>query len=120
MLALKKEFTDKGGNWFSFAPINDDNSRAGAKLAFGESLRVHHDLGADVVVSIDADPIQLDSGSIANSIDFAKARDVDSGKMNRLYAIESQFTHTGAAADHRLAVRSSDIAGFCWFAFGCD
>ena len=114
MLALKKEFTDKGGKWFAFAPINDDNSRAGAKLAFGENLRAHYDLGADVVVSIDADPIQLDSGSIANSIAFAKARDVDApGKtMNRLYAIESQFTHTGAAADHRLSVRSTDIPGF--------
>ena len=44
MLALKKEFTGKGGNWFSFAPINDDNSRAGAKLAFGKSLRAHYDL----------------------------------------------------------------------------
>ena len=113
MLALKKEFTDKGGKWFSFAPINDDNSRAGAKLAFGENLRAHYDLGADVVVSIDADPIQLDPGGIANAIGFAKARDVDAGSgMNRLYAIESQFTHTGAAADHRLAVRSGDIAGF--------
>jgi len=112
MLALKKEFTGKGGKWFSFAPINDDNSRAGAKLAFGDSLRAHYDLGADVVVSIDADPIQLDSGSIANAIGFANARDVDNGKMNRLYAIESQFSHTGAAADHRLSVRSSDIAGF--------
>ena len=112
MLALKKEFTDKGGKWFSFAPINDDNSRAGAKLAFGENLRAHYDLSADVVVSIDADPIQLSSGSIANAIGFAKGRDADSGKMNRLYAIESQFTHTGAAADHRLSVRSSDIAGF--------
>ena len=59
MLALKKEFTDKGGHWFAFAPINDDNTRAGAKLAFGENLRAHYDLGADVVVSIDADPIQL-------------------------------------------------------------
>ena len=112
MLALKKEFTEKGGKWFSFAAINDDNSRAGTKLAFGGNLRAHYDMGADVVVSIDADPIQLDSGSIANAIGFAKARDVDNGKMNRLYAIESQFTHTGAAADHRLAVRSSDIAGF--------
>ena len=113
MLAIKKEFTDKGGKWFSFAPINDDNSRAGAKLAFGDNLRAHYDLGASVVVSIDADPIQLDSGSIANAIGFAKARDVDTpGKtMNRLYAIESQFTHTGAAADHRLSVRSSDIPG---------
>jgi hypothetical protein len=29
--------------------------------------------------------------------------------MNRLYAVESQFTVTGAAADHRLAVKSSEI-----------
>ena len=112
MLALKKEFTGKGGNWFSFAPINDDNSRAGAKLAFGKSLRAHYDLGADVVVSIDADPMQMDPGSISNAIAFAKARDADTGKMNRLYAIESQFSHTGGTADHRLAVRSSDIPGF--------
>ena len=112
MMALKKEFTEKGGNWFSFAPINDDNSRAGAKLAFGKNLRAHYDLGADVVVSIDADPIQMDSGSISNAIAFGKARDADAGKMNRLYAIESQFSHTGGTADHRLAVRSSDIPGF--------
>ena len=112
MLALKKEFTEKGGNWFSFAPINDDNSRAGAKLAFGKNLRAHYDLGADVVVSIDADPMQMDPGSISNSIAFAKARDADNGKMNRMYAIESQFSHTGGTADHRLAVRSTDIPGF--------
>ena len=112
MLALKKEFIKKGGNWFAFAPINDDNSRAGAKLAFGKSLRAHYDLGADVVVSIDADPMHMDNGNIANAISFAGARDVDNGKMNRMYAIESQFSHTGGAADHRLAVRSSDIPGF--------
>jgi molybdopterin-containing oxidoreductase family iron-sulfur binding subunit len=114
LLKMKADFEKKAGsgNWFTFSPINDDNSRAGAKLAFGENLRVHADMGADVVVTIDADPLSIDPGSVANSIDFAKARDVDSGKMNRLYAVESQFTHTGGAADHRLAVRSSDMAGF--------
>jgi len=102
-LACLSSTTSKGGNWFSFAPINDDNSRAGAKLAFGKNLRAHYDLGADVVVSIDADPMQMDPGSISNSIAFAKARDADNGNMNRMYAIESQFSHTGGTADHRLA-----------------
>jgi MoCo/4Fe-4S cofactor protein with predicted Tat translocation signal len=36
----------------------------------------------------------------------------DSGKMNRLYAVESNFTVTGAMADHRLRLQSSKIGGF--------
>ncbi len=33
-------------------------------------------------------------------------------KMNRLYAVESNFTVTGAMADHRLRLQSSKIGGF--------
>ena len=36
----------------------------------------------------------------------------DSGKMNRLYAVESNFSVTGAMADHRLRLQSSKIGGF--------
>jgi MoCo/4Fe-4S cofactor protein with predicted Tat translocation signal len=36
----------------------------------------------------------------------------DSGKMNRLYAVESNFTVTGAMADHRLRLQSSRVGGF--------
>ena len=32
--------------------------------------------------------------------------------MNRLYAVESTPTNTGAMADHRLRMRASDIEGF--------
>ena len=44
--------------------------------------------------------------------DFAKGREVTGGKMNRLYAVESTYTITGAAADHRLALRSGRIGEF--------
>jgi MoCo/4Fe-4S cofactor protein with predicted Tat translocation signal len=37
---------------------------------------------------------------------------VESNKMNRLYAVESNFTVTGAMADHRLRLQSSKIGGF--------
>ncbi|MBS1811048.1 MAG: TAT-variant-translocated molybdopterin oxidoreductase [Acidobacteria bacterium] len=40
------------------------------------------------------------------------AHSADSGKMNRLYAVESNFTVTGAMADHRLRLQSSKIGGF--------
>ena len=33
--------------------------------------------------------------------------------MNRLYVVESTPSNTGAMADHRLPVRSSDIEGIC-------
>ena len=111
-MRLRDEFVGKGGQWFTFSAVNDDNSRAGTKQAFGEVLRPHYDLNCEVIVSIDADPLLMDAGNIANAISFAQGRDADHGKMSRLYAIESQYSTTGSAADHRLAVRSGDIAGF--------
>lgn len=112
MADLQAKFVDKGGSWLTFSAVNDDNARAGAKLAFGEVVRAEYDLNCEVIVSIDADPLSMSQGSIANSIGFAKGRDSDSGHMSRLYVVESQFTTTGGSADHRLSIRSSEIAGF--------
>ena len=53
----------------------------------------------------------LDPANISNSIAFAKGRDADSGRMSRLYAVESQFSTTGAAADHRISVRNLNQIG---------
>lgn len=40
------------------------------------------------------------------------AHAADGGKMNRLYAVESNFSVTGGMADHRLRLQSSKIGGF--------
>jgi len=113
MMRLKDEFTAKGGQWFTYAPVSDDNTRDGGKLAFGRPLRAHYKLDkAKIIVSLDADILSIAGSGISNSIKFAKGRDADGKKMSRLYVVESQFTTTGAAADHRISVRSSDIEGF--------
>lgn len=113
MMRLKDEFTAKGGQWFSYSPVSDDNTREGSKLAFGRPLRAHYKLDeAKIIVSLDADILSTVGSGVANSVKFAKGRDADSKKMSRMYVVESQFTTTGAAADHRIAVRSSDIEGF--------
>lgn len=110
---LQKQFVDKGVKWFTFSSINDDNTRAGSRAAFGKPMRMHCDFEkAKVIVSLDADPLGHHPDSLNNNIKFASGRDADHGKMNRLYAIESQFSLTGAAADHRMSVPSSQIAGF--------
>jgi molybdopterin-containing oxidoreductase family iron-sulfur binding subunit len=77
---------------------------------------------ADVIVSLDADFLGCSPASIRYSRDFAKRRAtaIDAAghgatagehaePMNRLYAIESTPTLTGAKADHRLALRASEI-----------
>ena len=113
LLRLQQEFTGKGGQWFSFAAISDDNTRAGSKQAFGTPVRAHYKFDqAAIIVTLDADPLLMDQGGIANAVSFAKGRDAESGKMSRLYSVESQYTTTGAAADHRISVPSTKIAGF--------
>lgn len=113
MERMREEFTSRGGSWIAYSAVSDDNTRAGNELAFGDrSLRAQYRFDkAKVIVTLDADPLMLDSGSIVNSISFAKGRDADSKSMSRLYSIESQYTTTGAAADHRMSVPSSKIGG---------
>jgi MoCo/4Fe-4S cofactor protein with predicted Tat translocation signal len=66
---------------------------------------------ADVVVTLDADFMNCGPGSVRYSRDFATKRRLtdDRKEMNRLYAIESTPTLTGAKADHRLPVKASEI-----------
>ena len=114
MLRMKKELEGKGAKWFTFASVNDDNTRAGAKAAFGKAVRPQYKLEkANVIITLDADILGgTDANSIANAIGFVNSRDPDNGVMSRMYSVESQFTQTGASADHRLSVRSCDMAGF--------
>src|SRR5207244_9708752 len=66
-----------------------------------------------LIVSLDADLLSAGfPGQTRYARDFAKRRDPDSGKMSRLYVVESGISSTGAKADHRLAIRSVDIEGF--------
>jgi molybdopterin-containing oxidoreductase family iron-sulfur binding subunit len=113
MLRMQKALEAKGAKWFTFASVNDDNARAGAKKAFGKVVRPHYDFEkATVIVTLDADIMGTDPAAIANSLSFSRGRNADSGNMSRLYTVESQFSTTGAAADHRISCRSCDIAGF--------
>jgi molybdopterin-containing oxidoreductase family iron-sulfur binding subunit len=72
---------------------------------------MYHFDRADVVVTLDADFIHGAPGSVRYQREFAlKRRPTDDRKeMNRLYAIESTPTLTGAKADHRLPVTASEI-----------
>ncbi len=98
--------------WHEYEPLSRDNERAGTSLAFARALRpqLHLDQAA-VIVSLDADLFADHPLSLRCIRDYAGRRD-PSGEMNRLYVAESCFSITGASADHRIPVRSSQIADF--------
>jgi len=108
---LLKQFP--GAKWHVYQPVNRDNVLEGAKLAFGQPVETRYNLeAADVIVSLDADFLSAGfPGNVRYIRDYAQRRDPE-GKMNRLYAIESTPTATGAKADHRVPVRACDILKF--------
>src|SRR5216683_901657 len=110
MQQLLKRFPE--AKWHFYEPVNRDNVYAGAQMAFGQPVETQYKLdAADVIVSLDADFLSAGfPGTTRYARDFAKRRDPDSGKMNRLYVIESTPSATGAKADHRAAVRTSELA----------
>ncbi len=96
--------------WHQYEPVNRDNANGGARMAFGEALApIYKFEAADVVVSLDSNFLEDGPGSVVYSRGFSSRRDAEAGTMNRLYAIESTPTLTGAIADHALHVRPSQI-----------
>ncbi len=101
--------------WVSWEPATRDNTRAGAILAFGEPLEPQYRFDrADVVLSLEADFVGGLPSSLRLVREFASRRKVDAAKpeMNRVYVVEGSPTSSGASADHRLALPSSEIEGF--------
>ncbi|RME98387.1 MAG: 4Fe-4S dicluster domain-containing protein [Chloroflexi bacterium] len=102
--------------WIQYEPVNRDNAREGALIAFGEDVNpVYHFDQAKVIVSLEADFMAPGTpGDVRYAHDFAAMRRVRNGgtpEMNRLYVAESTPTITGTMADHRLPLKSAQIKG---------
>jgi MoCo/4Fe-4S cofactor protein with predicted Tat translocation signal len=107
-----------GAQWHEWEPVSFDNERAGTKLAFGKPYRSFAQLDkAQTIVVLDGDVFLEHPAAVRLSRDFARSRAVEGGSlgegvMNRLWAVESTFTTTGASADHRLPLRSELVLPF--------
>ena len=103
--------------WVEFESVSRENERLGTQLAFGQPLYYHrhYDL-AKVVLSLDDDFLGLDSNSPSATKNFSKRRRIeteeDIDKVSRLYVAESQFSITGANAEHRLRVKGGEMKQF--------
>jgi len=113
MKALLMQFP--GAKWYAHEPCGPYNAREGARMSFGRTVDCGYRFDqADVIVSLDADFLYSGSTCVRYARDFADRRRVTgpSAQMNRLYVVESTPTNTGAMADHRMALRASQIGGF--------
>lgn len=99
--------------WVRYEPVSHDNAREGSRLAYGSEYNTYYKLGgAKVVVSLDADFMGSMPDSVRLAGEFMSRRHVtgtDTSQMNRLYVVESTVSLTGAMADHRLAVKPSQV-----------
>jgi MoCo/4Fe-4S cofactor protein with predicted Tat translocation signal len=105
-----------GAKWIQWEPVNRDNARAGARTAFGQYLAPLYDLTqADVILSLDADFLSSEGpDNLHYTRQFASRRRVEDNadNLNRLYVVESNYTVTGAKADNRLPLKSSQVEAF--------
>lgn len=96
--------------WYQYEPVNQDNVMAGAKLAFGSVAKpVYKFDQATRILSLDAD--LFSNFNVRYIKDFNKSRVFSEEKkeINRLYSVETTISLTGAKADHRLAVKPSQM-----------
>ena len=108
--AILTEFPQ--AKWHQYEPVNNDNARAGAVMAFGQPVSTIYDFSkADRILSLDADFLSANPGTLKYARDFAARRRITEGKkeMSRLYVIETTPTTTGASADHQWSIRPSQL-----------
>jgi molybdopterin-containing oxidoreductase family iron-sulfur binding subunit len=96
--ALQSELPE--AKWHQYEPAGGDQTRAGARLAFGTDVAIRcYPEKADVILALDADFLTTCPGRLCYARQFAQRREPRAGKMNRLYAAEPTPSVTGMMAD---------------------
>ena len=104
--ALRQRYPDLRS--YAYTPLSRETEKEAMRRIYGRAVRPRFDLGkARIIATFGEDLLGHHPNSLAHAQGFAAGR--DPAHMNRLYAIESQYSLTGAAADHRLAVRTQEI-----------
>ncbi|PQO42002.1 TAT-variant-translocated molybdopterin oxidoreductase [Blastopirellula marina] len=110
MDALAKRFPE--AKWYKYDSVSSSETLA-TEIALGKPLRPQLNIDqANIIVDLGSDLLGTHVTHGKNNLEFAKRRTPETGPMNRLYVVESRFSVTGIAADHRLAVAASQMTSF--------
>ncbi len=97
----------------SFSSIDNSAVDAACAQAAGQPAELLFDLSAaKVICCFDSDLLGVDPNAALYGRQFAIGRNPDPATMNRLYSIESRYSVTGASADFRLPVKTTEIEAF--------
>ena len=99
-------------NWVVYEPVDFRIHDEAASVVAGAAVTAYCRVDkAAVILSLDSDFLGIEADAVQLTRGFAKGRKVvkPGDAMNRLYAVESLMTLTGAAADHRLRLGSSAV-----------
>jgi len=108
---LLRQFPE--ARWHQYQPLARDNSLEGAHQIFGQTLETRYRLDrANVVLALDADFLFMHPANLVHIRQFAQRRRPPA--KIRLYAVEPTPSLTGAAAEHRLPVESSEVGTFAY------
>jgi molybdopterin-containing oxidoreductase family iron-sulfur binding subunit len=98
--------------WHQWEPTGGASAAVGQAIGRPGSVQYHFDR-ADVILSLEADFVVEGPASLRYAREYtARRKRPGEQPMNRLYAVESTPSLTGAIADHRLPLRPSEIEGF--------
>ena len=89
MRQILTDFPD--ARWHQYEPVNRDNARAGAIMAFGQDVHTTYDFSkADRILSLGSDFLNGHPENLRYARDYGRRRGIDRNKteMNRLYVIE--------------------------------
>ena len=103
--------------WAEHDAIDLSNPAKAASALLGRSVRpVQKYNKAKRILSLDSDFMGYEGNATGNARSFAKGRKINSAKeaskMSRLYVAESNLSLSGANADHRLRLASTNIPAF--------
>jgi molybdopterin-containing oxidoreductase family iron-sulfur binding subunit len=103
--------------WHQWEPAGTWNAVEAARQTFGRPVETHYRFDrAERVLALDCDFLSCRGSPMIYARDFGDKRRVwqqpSPPQMNRLYVVESMPTVTGARADHRVGLRSSQIEAF--------
>ena len=103
--------------WAEHDGIDLSNPSKAASALLGRPVRpILHFAKAKRILSLDADFVGYEGNATANARSFAKGRKIKSAKeaskMSRLYVAESNLSLSGANADHRLRLASTNVPAF--------
>ncbi|MEM1025259.1 MAG: 4Fe-4S dicluster domain-containing protein [Myxococcota bacterium] len=107
MKTLKEQFPE--AQQFRHDEMGEANGQAGAAMAGIPNASFSLNETPAVIAIFDADPMGTEGDTCAFDHAFASGRDPDAPRKNRLYVVEPYVSLTGSNADHRKAVKPSEV-----------